>query len=195
MLTRALPGEAEAHGLLSLLLFHHAREEARSVDGRLVLLADQDRSRWDAHLLAEARHALGAAAGLRAPGRWQLQAAIAACHADAQRAADTDWLQILTLYDVLLVHDRSPIVRLNRAVALTEVEGPRTALDEVESLGATLAGFHLWHAVRADLLRRLGRGDEAAEADHRALTLTANEAEHRLLRGRLAAGGSSRPIP
>lgn len=186
VLTDALPREAEAHGLLALLLFHRAREAARAVDGKLVLLGEQDRARWDAELLAEGHRALDAAARLRRPGRWQLQGAIAACHAEAARSADTDWLQVLTLYDVLLVHDRSPVVRLNRAVALAEVEGAAVALDELARLDETLAGYHLLHAVRADLLRRLDRADEARAADRRALELTANEAERRLLRARLA---------
>jgi RNA polymerase sigma-70 factor (ECF subfamily) len=191
VLAEALPREAEAHGLLALLLFHHARESARAVDGELVLLGAQDRSRWDSALLAEARRALEAAAALRRPGRWQLQAAIAACHAEAAQASDTDWLQVLTLYDVLLVHDPSPVVRLNRAVALAEVEGAAVGLAELDTLQAALAGHHLWHAVRGDLLRRLGRPDDAHAAERRALELTANEAEQRLLRARLSGEAGS----
>ncbi len=182
----ALPREAEAWGLLALLRFHRARESARSVDGELVLLADQDRSRWDAALLAGARDALGRAARLRRPGRWQLQAAIAACHADAADAASTDWLQVLTLYDMLLAYDRSPVVRLNRAVALARIDGAAAALVEVDALEQALARSHLWHAVRAAMLRDLGRDDEALAADLRALELTANEAERRLLAARAA---------
>ena len=180
----ALPSDAEAWGLLSLLRFHRARESARSVDGELVLLTDQDRSRWDAALLAGAREALARAARLRRPGRWQLHAAIAACHADAADAASTDWLQVLTLYDMLLAYDRSPVVRLNRAVALARVDGAAVALAEVDLLEHPLARSHLWHAVRAWLLRDLGRDDEALAADLRALELTANEAERRLLAAR-----------
>ena len=182
----ALPRAAEAHGLLALLRFHRARESARSVDGELVLLADQDRSRWDAGLLDEARVGLERAARLRRPGRWQLHAAIAACHADAADAASTDWLQVLTLYDMLLAYDRSPVVRLNRAVALARVEGPGAALEEVDGLADPLARSHLWHAVRGTLLRDLGRDDEALAADLRAVELTANEAERRLLAARAA---------
>lgn len=182
----ALPREAEAHGLLALLLFHRVREDARAVDGELVLLAEQDRSRWDAGLLADARRELERAAMLRRPGRWQLHAAIAACHADATGAADTDWLQVLTLYDMLLAYDRSPIVRLNRAVALAEVEGADAALVEVAELGSALDRYHLWHAVRAHLLRRVGRAQDADAADLRALELTANAAERRLIEARLA---------
>ncbi|MET0812597.1 MAG: DUF6596 domain-containing protein [Microbacterium sp.] len=185
----ALPGDAEAHGLVALLLFHRAREGARAVGGDLVLLADQDRTMWDAALLADARAALMRAAMLRNPGRWQLQAAIAACHADARTAAETDWLQVLTLYDMLLAYDRSPIVRLNRSVALLRVEGPDAALAELDEIAGALGGFHLWHAVRAAVLREAGRADEAMTEDLEALELTANEAERRLLRSRLAPGG------
>ncbi|GAA1986146.1 RNA polymerase sigma factor [Microbacterium pumilum] len=181
----ALPREAEAHGLLALLLFHRAREDARAVDGELVLLGEQDRSRWDRRLLAEARRELDAAAMLRRPGRWQLHAAIAACHADAPSSDETDWLQVLTLYDMLLAYDRSPIVRLNRSVALAEIEGPDAAMAELDSLQDALAGYHLWHAVRANVLRRAGRDDEALEADLRAMEYTANEAERRLIAARL----------
>ncbi len=192
VLTRALPREAEAHGLLALLLFHHAREPARAVDGKLVLLGEQDRSRWDAALLAEARTELEAAARLHRPGRWQLQAAIAACHADALRAADTDWLQVLTLYDVLVSYDGSPIVRLNRAVALAEVEGPAAALADLTAVAGPLVGYHLFHAVRAELLRRLGRPEDAQAADRTALELTGNAAEQRLLVSRVSGWGPAR---
>lgn len=185
----ALPRAAEAHGLLALLRFHRARESARSVDGELVLLADQDRSRWDRQLLAGAHDELERAARLRRPGRWQLHAAIAACHADAADAASTDWLQVLTLYDMLLAYDRSPVVRLNRAVALARVAGAEAALAEVDGLEEPLARSHLWHAVRASLLRDLGRDDEALAADLSALELTANEAERRLLAERAGAKG------
>lgn len=180
----ALPREPEAHGLLALLLFHRARESARSADGELVLLADQDRSRWDADLIARAHTELERAARLRRPGRWQLQAAIAACHADARTAATTDWPQVLVLYDLLLGYDASPVVRLNRAVALDQVGAPDVALTEVDALAGELSRSHLWHAVRAHLLRRLGRDDEALAADLHALELTANEAERRLLAAR-----------
>ncbi|MHA7209957.1 RNA polymerase sigma factor [Arthrobacter sp. MDT1-65] len=184
VIASALPHEAEAHGLLALLLFHRARESARSVDGELVLLADQDRSRWNETLIARARAELDQAARLRRPGRWQLHAAIAACHADAKTAAETDWLQVLVLYDLLLGYDRSPVVRLNRAVALDRVGAPAAALSEVDTLKNDLERAHLWHAVRAHLLRRLGRDDEALAADLRALELTANDAERRLLAAR-----------
>ena len=180
-----LPREAEAQGLLALLLFHRAREGARAVDGELILLADQDRARWDRRLIAEAQAVLEKAAKLRRPGRWQLHAAIAACHSDTRDGGDTDWLQVLTLYDMLLAYDRSPVVRLNRAVALAEVDGPQAALDEVDALGRALTGYHLWHAVRARMLRHLGRREEAMAEDLRALELTANDAERRLLAARV----------
>jgi len=185
VVAHALPREAEAQGLLALLLFHRAREGARAVDGELVLLADQDRTRWDRPLIAEAQYVLERAAMLRRPGRWQLHAAIAACHADAQDGDSTDWLQVLTLYDMLLAYDKSPIVRLNRAVALAEIDGPQIALDEVDALRQFLTGYHLWHAVRARMLRGIGRDDEAMAEDLRALELTANEAERRLLAARV----------
>ena len=184
VIAAALPREAEAHGLLALLLFHRARESARSVDGELVLMADQDRSRWNQTLIVRARAELEQAAGLRRPGRWQLHAAIAACHADAESAAETDWLQVLVLYDLLLGYDHSPVVRLNRAVALDRVGAPTAALTEVDALEGQLTRAHLWYAVRAHLLRRLGRDDEALAADLQALELTANDAERRLLAAR-----------
>lgn len=181
----ALPDEAEAAGLHALLLFHRSREPARAAGDELVPLGEQDRALWDPALVAAGHAELRRAADLRAPGRWQLHAAIAACHADARSPADTDWLQMLVLYDMLLGYDGSPIVRLDRAVVLAEVAGPAPALAEVDRLGDALARFHLWHAVRARLLRRLGRLAEADQADMRALELTANDAERRLLRARL----------
>ncbi|WP_248283324.1 RNA polymerase sigma factor [Cryobacterium arcticum] len=186
VIAAALPREAEAHGLLALMLFHRARESARSVDGELVLMADQDRSRWNQTLIVRARAELDQAARLRRPGRWQLHAAIAACHADAETTAETDWLQVLVLYDLLLGYDPSPVVRLNRAVALDRVGAPTAALTEVDALEGQLTRAHLWHAVRAHLLRRLGRDDEAVAADLHALELTANDAERRLLAARTA---------
>lgn len=185
VVSAALPGDAEAHGLVALLRFHRARERARAVGGALVPLGEQDRSRWDRADLAAAHRALERAAALRAPGRWQLHAAIAACHADAAAAADTDWPQILVLYDLLLAHDAGPVVRLNRAVALAEVAGPGAGLEELDALRPRLDGHRLWHAVRAELLRRTGREAEAREADVRARELADNDAERRLLDARL----------
>jgi RNA polymerase sigma-70 factor (ECF subfamily) len=185
VIAHELPREAEPQGLLALLLLHRAREGARAVEGELVLLADQDRTRWDRLLIAEGQSILERAAMLRRPGRWQLHAAIAACHADTRDGDATDWLQVLTLYDMLLAYDRSPIVRLNRAVALAEIDGPQAGLDAVDALRPDLAGYHLWHAVRARMLRGLGRDDEALAEDLCALELTANDAERRLLAGRV----------
>lgn len=183
-----LPDEPEALGLLALLLLLDARAPARhAADGRLVPLAEQDRSRWDRDRLARGMRLLGSAARHRRAGRFQLQAALAACHAEAVTHEATDWLQILTLYDVLLLHDRSPIVRLNRAVALAEVEGAGAALREIEALAERLDGYHLFHATRAHLLARLGHVDEARTANLRALELASTPAEEELLRLRLDA--------
>jgi RNA polymerase sigma-70 factor (ECF subfamily) len=170
-----------------LLKLQHAREPARfDADGSLVLLPDQDRSRWDAVAIREAEGLLERAAALRAPGRFQLQAAIAACHAEAPSWDRTDWLQILTLYDVLVRLDPSPVVRLNRAVAISHVHDARAALAEVDAVRDELDRYHLLHATRASLLRSLGRAAEARAADQRALELAGNAAERRLLELRLA---------
>lgn len=186
VVAHALPGEPEAWGLVALLRFHRSREPARALEGEMVLLADQDRMRWDAALQRDAHRALSRAAGMRRSGRWQLHAAIAACHSDAQRFADTDWAQIVALYDLLLVHDASPVVRLNRAVAVGQTGDVKHALAEVEALHDDLVRFHLWHAVRGDLLRRAGREDEAVSALRDAHELAVNDAERRLLRSRVS---------
>lgn len=188
VVAHALPGEPEALGLVALVKFHRSREGARSVGGDIVLLADQDRSRWDVGLQMQAHAALRAAAAQSRPGRWQLHAAIAACHADAPDFASTDWDQIVTLYDMLMVYDQSPVVMLNRAVALAETGNASRALVEVEGLRGDLERFHLWHAVRGNLLARLGRDNEAVEALNEARKRTQNDAEQRLLRAR---GGTS----
>ncbi len=187
VVTRALPREAEAHGLLALLLFHRSRENARAVDGDLVPLPRQDRSRWDRGQIALAQSALRRGADLHRPGRWQYNAAIAACHSDAEYARATDWPQILVLYDLLLTCDRSPIVRLNRVVALAEVAGPDVALAELDALAVRLERSHLWHAVRGEMLRRAGRIPESRAAEQTAHDLAVNKAERRLLSERLAA--------
>jgi len=186
VLATAMPDEAEALGLLALLRLQHARRPSRfDASGDLVLLRDQDRSLWDRAAIESADRLLERAAALRRPGRFQLQAAIAACHASSPTWEATDWLQILTLYDLLLRHDGSAVVRLNRAVALGKVRGAEVALEYVDRLGADLARYHLFHAIRADLLRTLGRVAEADEADRRALELTSNAAERSLLLTRL----------
>jgi RNA polymerase sigma-70 factor (ECF subfamily) len=186
----SLPREAEAWGLAALLTLQHARAGARfDEDGRLVLLRDQDRGRWDAAAIAQGDRLLERAAALRRPGRYQLQAAIAAVHATSPSWAETDWLQVVTLYELLLEHDPSPVTRLNRAVAVAQL-GERqaaAALEDVEALAGPLASYHLLHATHAELLTAVGRHEEAAEANRRALALTANAAERRLLTTRLHA--------
>ena len=188
VIATSLPTSAEAWGLAALLTLQHARAAARfDESGALVLLRDQDRSRWDADALAAGLRHLDRAAALRHSGPFQLQAAIAACHATSPSWEETDWLQIVTLYDVLARLDPSPVPRLNRAVALAQL-GPgeaERALAEVEALTVALSGYHLFHATRAELLAGLGRDDEAAEANTRALALTTNAAERRLLTTRL----------
>ncbi len=181
-----LPGEPEAWGLAALLSLQHARSAGRfDAGGGLVLLRDQDRTTWDRAGIGRAENYLARAAALRRPGKYQLQAAIAACHASAPSWEDTDWLQIRLLYDALLTHDASPVVRLNRAVAVAALEGPAAGLAEVDTLADDLDSYHLFHATRAELLRAAGRSAEAALADERALSLTDNTAERRLLQTRL----------
>lgn len=187
LVARSLPTEPEAWGLLSLITNLSARAAARfDRDGRLVLLAEQDRSHWDTVAIARAEGYLVRAATARRPGRYQLQAAIAACHAAAPTWAETDWLQILTLYDLLLQHDPSPVVRLNHAIALSHVSGPAAGLAEIESVADRLADYHLLHATRAQLLEQLGEPDAARAANLRALELTDNPVEQDLLRDRIA---------
>jgi RNA polymerase sigma factor (sigma-70 family) len=189
VIATSLPLQAEAWGLAALLTLQHARSSARfDAAGNLVLLRDQDRTRWDTAAIAAAERLLERAAALRDPGPLQLQAAIAACHATAPSWAETDWLQIVTLYDVLTALDPSPLARLNRAVALAQVGEPVQALGEIDTLLPVLGSYHLLHATRAELLRELGRPGEAERADRTALGLTANEAERRLLRSRLRRG-------
>lgn len=188
LVAHAVPDDAESWGLAALLATQHARSAARFTGaGDLVRLRDQDRTRWDAELLQRGRDHLDRAARLRASGPLQLQAAIAAVHGEATTWADTDWLQIVGLYDALGRIDPSPLVRLNRAVALAEYlpERPALALAEIDRVAEPLANYHPFHAARAELLRRLGRPDEAAASDRVALRLTANDAERRLLRSRL----------
>jgi RNA polymerase sigma-70 factor (ECF subfamily) len=188
-----MPDEREARGLLALLLLSHARRATRTdADGALTLLADQDRSRWDQDAIAEGIALVVSALRGGRPGRFALQAAIAAVHAEAPGYADTDWPEILGLYDELLRAWPSPVVALNRAVALAEVAGPAAGLAEIAALekrDARLAGYHYMPAARADLLRRAGRPAEAAAAYAQALALAGNEAERAFLSGRLAELG------
>ncbi|HET7181962.1 MAG TPA: DUF6596 domain-containing protein, partial [Candidatus Limnocylindrales bacterium] len=198
VLVALMPDEPEAHALLALLLLHDARRDARtSATGELVLLEDQDRSRWDRVEIDEGRAVLDAAVRLGRPGPYLLQAAIAALHDGAARAADTDWAQIAALYARLAEIEPSPVVELNRAVAVAMAEGPAAGLALLEVLAADgrLADYPYLPAARADLLRRLGRHAEAATAYARALALTTNEVERSFLARRLAEveGSGRRP--
>ncbi len=210
LVVELLPEEPEAAGLLALLLLHEARRVARvDAEGEIVLLEDQDRALWDRAAIAEGRALVRRALGHRrfvAPGRYALQAAIAACHAAAPSAAATDWREIAALYALLALAQPSPVVELNRAVAIAQVHGPAAGLailDALEGEGA-LPGYHLLPAARAGLLCRLGRAAEAREAYARALALAGNPAERRFLARRLAEigadieaamGGAPEPAP
>ena len=186
LLAELMPDEPEVLGLLALLLLSESRRAARTApDGSLVLLPDQDRTRWDGDLIAEGQALVRACLRRNRPGPYQIQAAVNAVHSDAPTAADTDWGQILALYDQLLAVAPTPVVALNRAVALAEVKGPAAALAEIE--GLDLDGYHLFHSTRADLLARLGRHAEAAAAYDRARSLAANAAERSFLDERAAA--------
>ncbi len=179
-LVRALlPADGEVAGLLALMLLTEARRTARvSASGELVPLGEQDRGAWDAALVAEGHRLVRErlAAGV-APGRYQILAAINAVHTSARDVRDTDWSQVAALYDQLVRLDPSPIVALNRAVAVAELDGPEVALAAVDRLADTLAGYHAYHATRAELLRRLGRGPEARGAYDKAIALAGNTAE------------------
>ncbi|MDH6292596.1 RNA polymerase sigma factor [Rhodococcus opacus] len=181
VLAALMPDEPEVTGLLALMVLIESRRDARTDgDGRLVLLPDQDRSRWDRDLVAEGQSLVRKCLRRNTPGQYQIQAAINAVHSDAATAADTDWWQILQLYDQLMPLAASPVVALNRAVAVAEVRGPEQGLALVDQLD--LDNYHLYHAVRADLLRRLGRPDEAARAYDAARDRTENVAEREFLR-------------
>jgi RNA polymerase sigma factor (sigma-70 family) len=187
LLHQLMPTEPEVIGLLALIRLHRARTAARfDTDGRIVQLPEQDRTLWDHDAIADAGGLIARAAALKRPGPYQLLAAIVACHAEATQWEDTDWTQIVVLYDMLLHLAPSPVTRLHRAIALRYVLGPFAALSEVDSLGAELDDYHLLHATRAELLRALDRPDQAADADRRALALTTNPAQQSLLRQRLA---------
>jgi len=186
LLTRLLPGEPEPVGLLALMRLHLARSSGRfNARGELVLLREQDRSLWDRKMIDSATRLLEEAARQKRPGPYQIQAAIVACHAEALSWEQTDWPQIVALYDVLLRMRPSPVVRLNRAIALDHVAGPDVALAEVDVLASELDGYYLFHATRAELLRALDRRAEAATAASRALKLTTNPAERALLQKRI----------
>jgi RNA polymerase sigma-70 factor (ECF subfamily) len=186
LLVQLLP-EAEAMGLLALMLIQESRRAARaSAEGELVLLEDQDRSKWDRKMIAEGVDLVTRALKTRFFGAYSLQAAIAAVHAEAPSAKDTDWSEIIGLYDVLARLDPSPVVALNRAVAVAMRDGPAAALPLVNRLLKELSDYHLAHAVHADLFRRLGRKKEARASYERALSLARQEPERRFLERRLA---------
>ena len=185
MLAVLMPDEAEVLGLLALMLLHDARRNARTAaDGSLVLLEEQDRSRWNRKRIDEGLRMLERASALRATGPYQLQAAIAAVHCRAPRPEDTDWHAIAALYEQLAALSPSPIVELNRAVAVAMADGPARGLELVDALEG-LEHYRLLHSTRADLLRRLERPAEAVEAYRRALELTTNETERAFLERRL----------
>lgn len=191
LLAELMPDEPEVFGLLALLLLTHSRAPARTAPGRpLVLLPDQDRSLWDRALIDEGQALVRRCLRRNQPGPYQIQAAIAAVHSDAPTAAQTDWRQILALYEQLMGCGPTAVVALNRAVALAEVAGPEAALAATDSLD--LGSYHLFHATRADLLRRLGRPAEARQAYDAALALATNSAERAFLAGQRNALPSPR---
>jgi len=194
VLADLMPDEPEVLGLLALLLLLDSRRDARTAaDGTFVPLPEQDRSRWDRALVDEGQALVRRLLARGTPGPYQVQAAINAVHADAATAADTDWSQILALYDLLLALQPSPVVALNRAVALAEVEGPAVALLAVEPLA--LATYQPWYVVRADLLTRVGRRDEARTAYDEAIALTGNDVERAFLTRRAAGAAPPGPPP
>jgi RNA polymerase sigma-70 factor (ECF subfamily) len=183
-----MPDEPEAMGLLALLLLQDARRAARvDAAGDLVPLEEQDRTRWDGEEIAEGTNVLAGALRRERAGPYQLQAAIAACHATAADPSETDWVEIVQLYDHLVRLVPTPVVELNRAVAVAMADGPEAGLERVAALEAAgdLAGFHLLPATRADLLRRLGRRSESADAYRAALALAGSEPDRRYLTRRL----------
>jgi RNA polymerase sigma-70 factor (ECF subfamily) len=189
VLGELMPDETEVLGLLSLMLLTDARREARSVDGELMLLEDQDRSRWDAELIAEGQALLRHAWRAGRPGSYAHQAAIALVHDTSASWETTPWQRIVELYAGLARHEPSPVVQLNRAVAEAMVHGPERGLALTSELEPALADYPYFHAARADLLRRLGRTDEARLAYERALALTANAPERRFLERRMREVG------
>jgi RNA polymerase sigma-70 factor (ECF subfamily) len=187
LLARLMPDEPEVLGLLALMRLHLARADARfAPDGSLVLLRDQDRSRWDAEAIRAAVELLARAERIGQPGPYQLQAAIIATHALAPSWEQTPWAAIVAEYDALLGFQPTPVVELNRALAVAERDGPSAALGALAPLADRLDGYHLFHAARGELLRRAGDAEGARAANRRALELTANPAERRLIEERLA---------
>jgi len=189
LLSELMPDEPEVLGLLALMLLVHSRRAARTIaGGDLVPLPEQDRSLWDHDLIEEGQALVRRCLRRNEPGPYQLQAAINAVHTDAPTAGDTDWNQILALYDQLLPFTPTAVVTLNRAVAVAEIDGPRKALELIDAL--TLDEYYIYHAIRADLLRRLGRRQDAVAAYQAAIERTGNATEIRFLRSRIAAIGT-----
>jgi RNA polymerase sigma-70 factor (ECF subfamily) len=190
LVVELLPGDPEATGLLALMLLGDARRDARAGEGgEVVPLPEQDRARWDTRRLAEGRALVWRCLAWNRPGPYQIQAAIQAVHSDAPSAAETDWRQIVALYDQLSAVAPSPVVALNRAVAVAEVDGPAAALELVNAID--LGRYHVYHAVRADLLRRLGRPADAVRAYDRAIELAGNAREREFLARRRGSLGVS----
>ncbi|MGH7293536.1 MAG: RNA polymerase sigma factor, partial [Polyangiaceae bacterium] len=190
-LSALLPDEPEPMGLLALMLLHDSRRETRAGDdGALVLLEDQDRTRWNRLQIEEGARLVETALRMRRPGSYQVQGAIAAVHAEAPAAADTDWPQLAVLYDQLLRYERSPVIELNRAVAVSFAVGPAEALELLDGIAraGALEQYAPFHLARADVHRRLGRGDEAKECYRRALPLALNEQVRRFIEQRLRDG-------
>ena len=188
LVAQLMPDEPEALGILALMLLQDSRRDARqAADGSLVVLDEQDRARWDPAEIREGIRLLDTALAMRRAGPYQVQAAIAAVHAEAPTAGDTDWREIAMLYARLASMTPSPVVELNRAMAIAHVDGPVVAFELVEEVAGKLAGYQPFYAARADLLRRLGRDAEAAAAYRVAIELSSNVTERRFLEGRLAA--------
>ena len=185
LLVELMPDEPEAFGLLALMLLEQARSEARSTpEGKLVPLPQQDRSRWNRNLIGEGQELVRRCVRRNQPGPYQIQAAINAVHSDAPTAAETDWAQILLLYDQLLAITPTPIVALNRAVVVAEIDGPQAALQIIDELH--LEHYYLFHAIRADLLGRLGHTDQAEAAYRAAIERTDNAAEIAFMKERIS---------
>lgn len=182
-----MPAQPEVIGLLALMRLHQARRRARFSPEGIVLLRDQDRTLWDRATIESALQLLNSALRMRQPGVYQLQAAIAGCHAVARSWEATDWSLIVTLYDRLVELSESPVAQLNRAIALRHRDGPAAALAAIDPLAGRLDSYHLYHAARAEFLRELDRPREAAEADRRAAAMTANPAEYKLLLSRITS--------
>jgi RNA polymerase sigma-70 factor, ECF subfamily len=185
LLAELMPNDPEVRGLLALMLLSEARSSARIADGQLVLLADQDRTRWDARLLAQGLALVRQCVLLNQPGPYQLQASISAVHSIAPDVRSTDWCAIVHLYDQLLALNPNPVIALNRAVAVAEVDGPQAALELIEA--NPTESYYLYHAIRAELLKRLGRLDQMEQAYQEALARAQNAAEIEFLRARLKA--------